>query len=166
MRIGIGFDAHRFIEGKPLILGGVEIPFEFGLEGHSDADVVAHAIMDAILGAIAAGDIGQHFPDTDEEYRNISSMVLLSRVGRILSERGFRVGNIDCVAVLEEPKVSPYREEMREKIAGALEIEKDRVGLKASTTEGLGFTGRREGVAAYAVVLVEELDEGRTPNDE
>ncbi len=165
MRIGIGFDAHKFIEGKPLILGGVEIPFEFGLEGHSDADVVAHAIMDAILGAVAAGDIGQHFPDTDEQYRNISSMILLSRVGRMLSERGFRVGNIDCVAVLEEPKVSPHREAMREKIAGALEIEKDRVGLKASTTEGLGFTGRREGIAAYAVVLVEELDEGRTSNE-
>jgi len=165
MRIGIGFDAHKFTGGKPLILGGVEIPFRFGLEGHSDADVVAHAIMDAILGAIAAGDIGQHFPDTDEEYRNISSMVLLSRVGRILSERGFRVGNIDCVAVLEEPKVSPYREEMREKIAGALEIEKDKVGLKASTTEGLGFTGRREGVAAYAVVLVEEADERLSTSD-
>ncbi len=156
MRVGIGFDAHKFVGGKRLVLGGVEIPFHLGLEGYSDADVIIHAIMDAILGAISAGDIGKHFPGTDEEYKDISSLILLSRVAHILMENKFRIGNIDCVALLEEPKVSTYREEMREKIAKTLRIETDKVSIKASTTEGLGFTGRREGVAAYAVALVEK----------
>jgi 2-C-methyl-D-erythritol 2,4-cyclodiphosphate synthase len=159
MRIGIGFDAHRFVKGRPLILGGVEIPFHLGLEGHSDADVIIHAIIDAILGAISAGDIGKHFPDTDEEYKDISSLILLSRVANILSNSKFQVGNIDAVTLLEEPKISPYRDEMRGKIAKILRIEKDKVSIKASTTEGLGFTGRAEGIAAYAVVLVEKVDE-------
>lgn len=158
MRVGIGFDAHRFTEGRPLVLGGVELPFRFGLQGHSDADVVIHAIMDAILGAIAAGDIGQHFPDTDEQFRDISSLSLLSKVASLLSKKRFQIGNIDCVALLEEPKLSPFREQMREKISTALGIEKDNVSVKASTTEGLGFSGRGEGVAAYAVALVEKTD--------
>lgn len=156
MRVGIGFDTHRFIEGRPLVLGGVEIPFHLGLQGHSDADVIIHAIMDAILGAIAAGDIGKHFPHTDEQYRDISSLILLSRVTNILSESQYIIGNIDCVALLEEPKLSPYREQMQEEIARVLNIENDKISIKASTTEGLGFTGRGEGIAAYAVVLVEE----------
>ena len=156
MRVGIGFDAHRFTEGRPLVLGGVELPFRFGLQGHSDADVVIHAIMDAILGAIAAGDIGQHFPDTDEQFRDISSLSLLSKVASLLSKKRFQIDNIDCVALLEEPKLSPFREQMREKISAALGIEKDNVSVKASTTEGLGFSGRGEGVAAYAVALVEK----------
>lgn len=156
MRVGIGFDAHRFIEGRPLILGGLEIPFHYGLEGHSDADVLIHAIMDAILGAAALGDIGEHFPDTDDQYKNISSLILLSRVANIIDENGFRVGNIDCVVVMEEPKLSPYRDEIGQKIADILGIEKDRVGVKASTTEGMGFIGRGEGVTAHAVVLIEE----------
>ncbi len=158
MRVGIGFDAHRFTEGRPLVLGGVEIPFRFGLQGHSDADVLIHAIMDAILGAIAARDIGQHFPDTDEQFRDISSLILLSKVASLLSKKRFQIGNIDCVALLEEPKLSPFREQMREKISAALGIEKDNVSVKASTTEGLGFSGRGEGVAAYAVAMVEKTD--------
>lgn len=158
MRIGIGFDAHRFTQGRPLILGGVKIPFQLGLQGHSDADVISHAIMDAILGAVSAGDIGKHFPDTDEQYRDISSLVLLSRVANILSERQFTIGNIDCVALLEEPKLSRYREQMQEEIAVTLGIKSDQISIKASTTEGLGFTGRGEGIAAYAVALVEEAD--------
>jgi len=156
MRVGIGFDAHRFIEGRPLILGGVEIPFHYGLEGHSDADVLIHAIMDAILGAAALGDIGQHFPDTDDQYRNISSLILLSKVANIMEENGFRIGNIDCIVMMEEPKLSLYRDEIQQKIADTLGIEKDKVGIKASTTEGMGFIGRGEGVAAQAVVLIEE----------
>jgi len=156
MRVGIGFDAHRFIDGRPLILGGVEIPFHYGLEGHSDADVLIHAIMDAVLGAAALGDIGQHFPDTDDQYRNISSLILLSRVADIIDKNGFRIGNIDCVVVMEEPKLSPYRDEIGQKIADILRIDRDRIGIKASTTEGMGFVGRGEGVSAHAVVLIEE----------
>ena len=158
MRVGIGFDAHRFTEGRPLVLGGVEIPFSFGLQGHSDADVIIHAIMDAILGAIAAGDIGQHFPDTDEQFRDISSLNLLSKVAGLLSKKQFQIGNIDCVALLEKPKLSPFREQMREKISATLSIDKDNVSVKASTTEGLGFSGRGEGIAAYAVALVKKAD--------
>jgi len=156
MRVGIGFDAHRFTEGRPLILGGVEILFHYGLEGHSDADVLIHAIMDAILGAAALGDIGQHFPDTDDQYRNISSLILLSKVANNMEKNGFRIGNIDCIVMMEEPKLSPYRDEIQQKIADTLGIEKDKVGIKASTTEGMGFIGRGEGVAAQAVVLIEE----------
>lgn len=165
MRVGIGFDAHKFIKGRPLVLGGVEIPFHLGLEGHSDADVVVHAIMDALLGAVCAGDIGDYFPDTDEKYQGISSLVLLSRVADILAKREFQVGNIDCVALLEEPKVNLYREEMQQRIAKIVGIEKEKVGIKASTTEGLGFTGRAEGVAAYAVALVEKADKRLSASD-
>jgi 2-C-methyl-D-erythritol 2,4-cyclodiphosphate synthase len=157
VRAGIGFDAHKFISDRPLVLGGVRIPFPLGLEGYSDADVIIHAIIDAILGAISEGDIGLHFPDTDERYRNISSLTLLSEVKEILTERRYKVVNLDVVVALEEPKIAPFREEMREKIAHALNIETGQVNVKATTTEGLGFTGRGEGIAAYAVALVEQI---------
>ena len=155
-RIGLGFDVHAFAEGQRLVLGGVEIPFEFGLVGHSDADVLAHALADAVLGALRAGDIGKLFPDTDPAYRDADSIDLLAQVGDLARSQGWTVEDADCVLVLEEPKIAPYREAMRANLAGALGIEVDRVGVKATTTEGLGFTGRREGVAAYAVVLLEK----------
>jgi 2-C-methyl-D-erythritol 2,4-cyclodiphosphate synthase len=156
MRVGIGFDAHRFGKGRPLILGGLEIPFHLGLEGHSDADVVIHAVMDAILGAVAAGDIGEHFPDNDDRYRDISSLVLLSEVAGLVEQQGFQIGNIDVAVVLEKPRLSPYREQMQKRIAQALNLEVKKIGIKATTTEGMGFAGRGEGIAAYAVALVEE----------
>ncbi len=155
MRVGVGFDAHRFTEGRPLVLGGVEIPYPLGLAGHSDADVIIHAIMDAILGALGKADIGYHFPDTDLKYKGVSSLILLSEVANIVREAGFLIVNIDAVAILEEPKLSPYREEMRKKIAGTLGINLEQVNVKATTTEGLGFTGAKEGVAAQAVALLE-----------
>lgn len=155
MRIGIGFDAHRFTEGRPLVLGGVEIPYPLGLAGHSDADVIIHAIMDAILGALGKADIGYHFPDTDLKYKGVSSLILLSEVANVVREAGFLIVNIDAVAILEEPKLSPYREEMRKKIAGTLGISPEQVNVKATTTEGLGFTGAKEGMAAQAVALLE-----------
>ncbi|MCL4498822.1 MAG: 2-C-methyl-D-erythritol 2,4-cyclodiphosphate synthase [Chloroflexi bacterium] len=156
MRVGIGYDAHRLVAGKPLFLGGVEIPFERGLEGWSDADVLLHAIIDAMLGAAGAGDIGEHFPDTDPAYRGISSLTLLERADGVLAERGLSVAGVDSVLVLEEPKIKPYRDAIRGRIAKTLGLPADRVGVKAKTTEGLGFTGRGEGIAAHAVVLVEE----------
>lgn len=155
VRIGLGYDVHAFAEGRPLVLGGVLVPHAVGLAGHSDADVLAHALMDAILGALRAGDIGQHFPDTDPAYRDISSMELLRRVGALMREKGFRLLDADTVLVAEAPKVSPYRDAMREALARALEVPAERVGVKATTTEGLGFAGRKEGIAAYAVVLLE-----------
>ena len=139
MRIGHGYDVHRFTEGRPLVLGGVTVAHDRGLLGHSDADVLTHAVMDALLGAAALGDIGLHFPDSDPAYRGISSLTLLSRVGELLAEKGYRVGNIDA---------------MREKIAAALGIEPERVSVKATTEEGLGFTGERLGIAAHAVCLL------------
>lgn len=155
MRVGFGYDVHRLVEGRPLVLGGVEIPFEKGLLGHSDADVLAHAVMDALLGAAGAGDIGRHFPDTDERYRGISSLILLSRVGEVLADKGFTVGNIDAVIVAQKPKLAPYMEEMQLKMADALGIEISRINIKATTTEGLGFTGAGEGIAAYGTALLE-----------
>jgi len=155
LRIGLGYDVHAFVEGRPLVLGGMVVPFERGLAGHSDADVLVHALMDAILGAMREGDIGHHFPDTDERYRNISSLELLAHVGELARERGFCLLDADCVLALESPRISPYRDAMRENMASALGVEVDRVGLKATTTEGLGFEGRGEGVSAQAVVLME-----------
>lgn len=155
MRVGFGCDVHKLVEGRPLVLGGVEIPFEKGLLGHSDADVLVHAVMDALLGAAGAGDIGRHFPDTDDRYKGISSLILLSRVGAVLNEKGFKVGNIDAVVVAQKPKLAPYMEEMTLRIAEALVIHIDRVNVKATTTEGLGFTGTGEGIAAYSTVLIE-----------
>ncbi|MDN5348275.1 MAG: 2-C-methyl-D-erythritol 2,4-cyclodiphosphate synthase [Clostridia bacterium] len=154
MHIGIGIDVHRLVAGRELVLGGVKIPFEFGLEGHSDADVLCHAIADALLGAANLGDIGRHFPDKDPRYKDISSLVLLGRVGRLLSEKGYRVGNIDAVLLAERPKIAPYITAMQEGIASALGITPNRVSIKATTTEGLGFTGRGEGMAALATALV------------
>ncbi len=158
MKIGMGYDSHRLVAGKPLILGGVEIPFDKGLMGHSDADALLHAVCDAILGAIGAGDIGQHFPDTDPEYKGISSLVLLERVRRLAEAKGFRVNNLDSTVILENPKLMPYTGQMKSNIAGALGIPAERVNIKAKTNEGMGFTGRGEGAAAFAVVTVEDYN--------
>ncbi len=155
MRIGMGYDVHRLVEGRQLIIGGVDIPYEKGLLGHSDADVLIHAIMDALLGAAALGDIGKHFPDTDERYRGISSMSLLEHVYKLLKDRNYRVVNIDATIIAQRPKMLPHIPGMRERIASVLELDEDRVNIKATTTEGLGFTGRGEGIAAQAVVLIE-----------
>jgi 2-C-methyl-D-erythritol 2,4-cyclodiphosphate synthase len=153
-RIGFGFDVHRLTAGRKLVLGGVEIPFDKGLLGHSDADVLSHAIADALLGAAAAGDIGTHFPDTDPKYKNISSLTLLSHVARLLSEKGFAIINIDTTIVLQQPKISPHVENMRQNIARALHVEIDCVSVKATTNEGLGFIGAGDGAVAYAVAQV------------
>jgi 2-C-methyl-D-erythritol 2,4-cyclodiphosphate synthase len=157
VRVGIGYDVHRFVEGRPLVLGGVAVPFDRGLEGHSDADVLAHALMDALLGALRAGDIGQHFPDTDPQYAGISSIELLRRVATMLRDAGYVLSDADCVLAIETPKIAPHRDEIRASLSEALGVDVDRVGLKATTTEGLGFVGRAEGVAAMAVVLLERL---------
>lgn len=155
MRVGFGFDAHRFVRGRPLILGGVEIPFSMGLEGFSDADVLVHAIADALLGAISIGDLGKHFPPGDPRYKNISSLILLQKVNELLAREGYEIINLDTVLILQEPKVDRYREEMKEKIAQTIGLNKERVSIKATTTEGLGFAGRGEGIGAQAVVLVQ-----------
>ena len=155
MRIGHGYDVHRLTEGRRLILGGVEIPHSKGLLGHSDADVLVHAVMDALLGAIGEGDIGRHFPDNDNSFKDISSLVLLERVYGILSEKGYKVSNIDCTVIAQKPKLSPYIYEMQENIARLLHIETDRVNVKATTTEKLGFEGKELGISAHAVCLVE-----------
>lgn len=157
MRIGTGFDVHRFADGRKLILGGVEIPFEMGLLGHSDADVLLHAITDAILGAVGEDDIGVHFPDTDAATEGIDSAVILTGIAELAAQKGYRIVNVDSVVVAQRPKIAPYRAAMRERIAGILSIDPVMVGIKGKTTEGLGFTGRGEGIAAHAVVLVEEL---------
>lgn len=154
MRVGIGYDVHRLTEGRKLILGGVEIEHEVGLLGHSDADVLLHAISDALLGAAALGDIGKHFPDKDPQYKGISSIILLSHVGRLLTEHGYAVGNIDATIVAQAPKLAPHIDKMRVNIADALGIEVGQVGVKATTTEGLGFAGTKEGMASYAVALL------------
>ncbi len=154
-RVGLGFDAHPFQEGRKLVLGGVEIPHARGLAGHSDADVLAHALMDALLGACGERDIGERFPDTDPTYRDISSMVLLEEVVGVVYERGFRVVNADCVIVAQEPRLSPHISEMISRLSSLLRVPGEQVGIKATTTEGMGFTGRGEGIAAMATVLLE-----------
>lgn len=154
MRIGLGYDVHRFAEGRPLILGGITVPYEKGLLGHSDADVLVHAIMDGILGALALGDIGLHFPDSDQAYRNADSMILLAKVRDLIAERGYAVGNIDSVLSAEQPKLRPYIDAMRGNLATCLGIGMDQVSVKATTEEGLGFTGRKEGIKCEAVVLL------------
>lgn len=156
IRIGHGYDVHRLCEGRKLILGGVVIPFEKGLLGHSDADVLHHAIMDAMLGAAALGDIGKHFPDTDERYKGADSTTLLRRVTEILKENGFSVSNIDCTICAQAPKLSPFIENMRKNIADAVNVSSDCVSVKATTEEGLGFTGSGEGISAHAVCLIEK----------
>ncbi|MDR2431576.1 MAG: 2-C-methyl-D-erythritol 2,4-cyclodiphosphate synthase [Candidatus Margulisbacteria bacterium] len=157
MRVGIGWDVHRLVEGRKLILGGVEIPYPRGLLGHSDADALLHAIMDAVLGAASLGSIGDHFPDTEPEYKDADSMFLLENVHALLISRGFKVINIDSVLICEEPKLAPYIQDMQANIAATLALPADAVGIKATTTEHLGFTGRGEGIAAEAVVLVDKI---------
>jgi len=158
MRIGSGYDVHAFVTGRPLILGGVHIPFEQGLAGHSDADVLTHALMDALLSAMRLGDIGALFPDTDPIYAGADSIALLEYVATLMSDAGWRLVDADTVLVLERPRIAPHREEMRERLAGALGVPVECIGVKATTTEGLGFAGREEGVAAFAVVLLELVD--------
>ncbi|HEX9830811.1 MAG: 2-C-methyl-D-erythritol 2,4-cyclodiphosphate synthase [Thermodesulfobacteriota bacterium] len=155
-RVGIGFDAHRFLKGRKLILGGVEIPYELGLEGHSDADVLTHAICDALLGAIGEGDIGTHFPESDSKYKGISSLVLLKETLTLLNLKGNRVENIDSVVVCEEPKLKPYISQIKKRLASIIGVPEEFLGIKATTTDGMSFTGRGEGIAAYAVVLVKK----------
>ncbi len=157
LRIGHGYDVHCLTEGRELVLGGVKVPFEKGLDGHSDADVLLHAVMDALLGAAALGDIGKLFPNTDEAYRGASSLMLLGEVARRIAATGYAVVNIDATVLAQRPKLAPYRERMRENIAHALDMDVSCVSVKATTEEGLGFTGRGEGIAAHAVVLLERL---------
>lgn len=155
MRVGIGYDVHKLTDGRKLILGGVEIPYEKGLLGHSDADVLVHAIMDALLGAAALGDIGSHFPDTDPAYKGISSILLLKHVGGLLEKHGYTVGNIDAVIIAQKPKMAPHISVMRQNIAEALSVLPECISIKATTEEGLGFTGRGEGIASQAICLIQ-----------
>ena len=156
-RIGFGYDVHRLVEGRPLILGGVEIPYPFGLEGHSDADVLTHAIIDAIIGALGAGDIGQHFPDTDPKYKGVSSLSMLRTVMDLIKDDGYRLNNLDTTITAQAPKLAPHLSNMRERLAQTLEASVSQINIKATTSEGLGFCGKREGMEAFAVVsLVKE----------
>lgn len=157
MLTGIGYDVHRLEKGEELVLGGVQIDYEFGLLGHSDADVLLHALADAILGAMGAGDIGRHFPDDDPQYKGISSLILLKEVYELLTEKELKLNNLDAVIIAQEPKLASYIESMEEKIAKVLELSLDRVNVKATTTERLGFVGRGDGIAAQAVVSLEEV---------
>jgi len=166
MRVGSGYDVHPLVSGRPLVLGGIRIPYLFGLQGHSDADVLIHAICDALLGAVAEGDIGRHFPDTDPQYRDIKSTILLKKVLSKVREKGFHPVNIDATIVAQKPKLSDIIPRMVKEIADTLEIDAERVNVKATTTEGLGLTGREEGIAAYAVALVEETStKSQAPNN-
>jgi len=153
-RFGIGYDIHRLVEGRELVLGGVEIPYERGLDGHSDADVLLHAVCDAVLGALGLGDIGEHFPDTDGAYKDISSLVLLEKVHAMMDAQGYKIGNVDCVVLAEEPKLKDYKSQMRAHIAYKLKTEQSAVNIKATTNEQLGAVGRKEGIAAFASVLL------------
>ena len=155
VRFGMGYDVHQLVEGRKLIIGGVDIPFEKGLLGHSDADVLLHAISDALLGAAALGDIGKHFPDTDERYKGADSLKLLEEVGRLLAEKGYTVGNVDATIVAQKPKMAPHIPVMRENIARVLHVDVDRINVKATTEEHLGFTGSGQGISAYAVAGIE-----------
>lgn len=158
MRIGIGYDVHRLVEDRDLILGGVKIPYIKGLLGHSDADVLLHAVMDALLGAAALGDIGKHFPDTEEKYHGISSILLLKNVQGLLEQKGYLVGNIDAIIIAQKPKIAPYIEQIRENIAKTLEISINQISVKATTEEGLGFTGAEEGISSQAICLLEQVE--------
>ncbi len=154
IRIGQGFDVHQLVEGRPLIIGGITIPYEKGLLGHSDADVLLHTVADAVLGALAEGDIGKHFPDTDEAFKDADSKVLLAEVWKLAKEKGYKLGNIDCTIIAERPKMRPYIDQMREVIGDILEAEMEQINVKATTTEKLGFPGRGEGIASQAAVLL------------
>ncbi|GAA0108752.1 2-C-methyl-D-erythritol 2,4-cyclodiphosphate synthase [Clostridium tertium] len=155
MRIGLGYDVHRLVEGRDLIIGGVKIPYEKGLLGHSDADVLLHAIMDSLLGASALGDIGKHFPDTDEKFKGISSIKLLEEVGKLLLSNGYSINNIDSSIIAQKPKMAPFIQQMRENIANALNIDLMQINVKATTEEGLGFTGNGEGISSQSICLLE-----------
>lgn len=155
MRIGLGYDVHRLVEGRDLIIGGVKIPYEKGLLGHSDADVLLHAIMDSLLGASALGDIGKHFPDTDEKYKGISSIKLLKEVGKLLLNNGYSINNIDSTIIAQKPKMAPFIQQMRENISNALNIDLMQINVKATTEEGLGFTGNGEGISSQSICLLE-----------
>ena len=157
MCVGMGYDVHKLTEGRKLILGGVEIPYDKGLLGHSDADVLVHAVMDALLGAAALGDIGRHFPDTDPEYKGASSMKLLEHVGKLVEDKLYVIGNIDATIIVQRPKMAPYIEAMRANVANVLHIDIDQVNIKATTEEGLGFTGSGEGISAQAIASLEEI---------
>jgi 2-C-methyl-D-erythritol 2,4-cyclodiphosphate synthase len=156
LRVGFGFDAHPLVKGRKLTLGGVVIPYHKGLSGHSDADVLLHALCDAILGALALGDLGDHFPDTDDRFKDISSLVLLEKVVHMAVSSGFKVCNVDCVVVAQSPRLKPFVKQMRSNIAKVLGVAEDCVSIKATTTEGMGFQGRGEGISAYAVVLLQK----------
>ena len=158
MRIGHGYDVHRLVEGRRCIIGGVDIPFELGLDGHSDADVLTHAVMDALLGALALGDIGKHFPDTDPAYKGADSLALLRHVSALIREKGWQVGNIDATVLAQAPKLAPHIVQMRERLAAAMECDVDRVSVKATTEEGLGFTGSGEGISSQAITLLTEVE--------
>ncbi|WP_409229343.1 2-C-methyl-D-erythritol 2,4-cyclodiphosphate synthase [Gudongella sp. SC589] len=161
MRVGIGYDVHKLVEGRRLVIGGVQIPHEMGLLGHSDADVLVHSLMDAILGAMSAGDIGKHFPDTDMEYKDISSMILLERVFQVMKEKGYRLVNADNVIAAQRPKLAPFIDQMRENIAEVLQVPVEDIGVKATTTERLGFEGREEGISSYSTCLLEKSIDNR-----
>lgn len=157
IRIGQGFDVHQLVEGRPLIIGGITIPHDKGLLGHSDADVLLHTISDAALGALALGDIGKHFPDTDPAFEGADSAKLMEHIWQLVKKEGYQLGNLDCTIIAQKPKMAPYIEQMRERIAGLLEADIGQINVKATTTEKLGFTGRGEGIAAQAVILLEKL---------
>lgn len=157
-RIGLGYDVHRLSKGRPLILGGIEIPFYSGLAGHSDADVLSHALGDALLGAVGLGDLGRHFPDTDPQYKGISSLRLLAKICFLIHQAGYKIGNVDTTIVAQEPKLAPFVEKMQNALSSVLQLSVDQISIKATTTEGLGFTGRQEGIAAYAVALLVKTD--------
>lgn len=154
MRIGMGYDVHRLVPERKLILGGVDIPYELGLLGHSDADVLLHAIMDSLLGAASLGDIGKHFPDTDDRFKGISSIELLKEVGKLISEKGYKIGNIDATIIAQKPKMAPHIPLMRENIASALNIDLEQINVKATTEEGLGFTGEGKGISSQSICLL------------
>ena len=158
MRVGLGYDVHKLVEGRKLIIGGVNVPHEKGLLGHSDADVLIHAVMDSILGALALGDIGKHFPDTDEKYKGADSMKLLEFVYNLINEKGYCIGNIDCTIIAQSPKMAPHIQNMRENIAKALNTSIENINVKATTEEGLGFTGAKEGIAAQSICLLVKVD--------
>ncbi len=154
MRVGLGYDVHNLIENRKLVLGGIEIPHDKGLQGHSDGDVLTHAVMDAIIGAMAKGDIGRHFPDTSAEYKDIYSINLLIRIKEIMDEEGWKIGNMDCVVIAQKPKLAPYIPEMEKKIAGVLDMDLQDLNIKATTTEKLGFEGREEGITSQVIVML------------
>jgi len=163
IRVGFGYDVHRLVPGRPLILGGVKIPFDLGLAGHSDADVLTHAIGDALLGAVAAGDLGRHFPDSDPKFKGISSLILLAQIVALVHDRGYTVSNVDATIVAQAPKLAPHITGMIKSLCPILQIQPNDLNIKATTTEGLGFTGQGQGIAAYAVVFVEKLAPSAAP---